>query len=116
MRPRYDEVLHSPLRLQACAVLAGASSVEFAVLRDALEVSESVLSKHLKQLAEAGYVKVRKASTDGRVRGWATLTSKGQDAFAGHVAELRRLAATVARQPTDETNDPIDLRRKEPAR
>lgn len=100
---RFDEVLHSPVRLQACAVMASATSVEFSVLRDALDVSESVLSKHLKQLDDAGYVKLEKASVEGRVRGWASLTPKGRKAFAAHVAELQRLAASVVPKPRGES-------------
>ncbi len=108
VQPRFDEVLHSPLRLQACAVLASASQVEFSMLREALEVSESVLSKHLKQLADAGYVKLRKAALEGRVRGWAQLTSKGQRAFAAHVAELQRLAASVAAPKGEPPKEKLD--------
>ena len=40
--------------------LTAVSEAEFATVRDALEVSDSVLSKHLAALEEAGYVKRRK--------------------------------------------------------
>jgi len=39
--------------------------VKFQVLRDELGVSDSVLSKHLKQLEEAGYVAFRKGAVNG---------------------------------------------------
>jgi DNA-binding MarR family transcriptional regulator len=94
--PRFDPVIHAPLRLQACAILSAVNEVEFALMRDTLEVSDSVLSKHLKQLEEAGYIKVRKAATGGRVRTWLAFTAKGRKSFAAHVGELERLAGTVA--------------------
>lgn len=97
--PSFDPIIHAPGRLQICAILSGVDEAEFAMLRDALKVSDSVLSKHLKQLEEAGYVAVRKATLDGRQRTWLALTPAGRKAFAAHVAELQRLAATTAPEP-----------------
>jgi DNA-binding MarR family transcriptional regulator len=90
----FDPVIHAPIRLQTCAILASADKVEFALLRDALEVSDSVLSKHLKQLEEARFVQLDKVPTGGRVRTWLSLTGLGRKAFAAHVRELQRLASS----------------------
>ena len=90
--PVFDTVIHAPGRLQICALLSGIDDAEFAMIRDRLEVSDSVLSKHLKQLEEVGYVALRKAASEGRQRTWISLTSLGRKAFASHVAELTRLA------------------------
>ncbi|ATQ42600.1 transcriptional regulator [Caulobacter mirabilis] len=87
-----DPVIHAPARLQICGVLAATLEAEFAVVRDAVGVSDSVLSKHVKQLEEAGYLTVRKATAGGRQRTWLALTVKGLNAFTAHVAELQRLA------------------------
>ena len=73
-------------------MLAAVDTIDFATVREALDVSESVLSKHVKTLEEAGYVRVRKATSDGRQRTWLALTGSGRKAFADHVAELTRLA------------------------
>jgi len=89
---RFDAVIHAPGRLQICGILSAADEAEFAMMRDTLEVSDSVLSKHLKALEEAGYIKLRKAAADGRQRTWASLTGAGRAAFSDHVAELQRLA------------------------
>ncbi len=94
--PTFDPVIHAPGRLQICAVLSTVEAAEFALLRDAIKVSDSVLSKHLKQLEEAGYVKLTKAAENGRQRTWVTLTSAGRKAFTAHVAELQRLASMTA--------------------
>ena len=93
LSPRFDPLIHAPNRLQLCALLAPVKDVEFAVLRDTLQVSDSVLSKHIKQLVEAGHVKVRKSNFDGRRRTWARLTRSGRKAFDAHVSELQRLAS-----------------------
>lgn len=91
--PVFDALIHAPGRLQVCAILTQADEAEFAMIRDTLAVSDSVLSKHLKALEVVGYVAVRKAAMDGRQRTWLSLTGAGHKAFAAHVAELQRLAA-----------------------
>ena len=97
--PAFDAVIHAPGRLQICAILSSVDDAEFAMIRDAIKVSDSVLSKHLKQLEEAGYVKLTKAAENGRQRTWIALTPAGRKAFAAHVAELQRLASLTAPGP-----------------
>jgi DNA-binding MarR family transcriptional regulator len=77
-------------------MLAELQSAEFATVRDALGVSDSVLSKHVRTLQEAGYVELRKATVASRVRTWLALTKAGRRAFSSHVAELHRLAGLQA--------------------
>lgn len=90
----FDAVIHAPGRLQICALLASAQEAEFATLREAVGVSDSVMSKHLKLLEDAGYVTLRKAAHNGRQRTWLSLTATGRAAFTAHVAELQRLASS----------------------
>nr|WP_208383052.1 transcriptional regulator [Modestobacter marinus] len=92
VEPRFDAVVHAPPRLQICGLLAAVDTMEFAAVRDAVSVSDSVLSKHVKQLEEAGYVQVRKATIASRQRTSLALTRAGRAAFGAHVAELRRIA------------------------
>jgi DNA-binding transcriptional ArsR family regulator len=93
---KIDSVLHAPVRLQIAAVLARVSEAEFARLREVTEVSDSVLSKHLSALAEARYVRLRKAAQGGRQRTWAALTSAGRAAFRSHLAALAGLIEAAA--------------------
>lgn len=90
-----DPLIHAPARLQMSALLAAVTEAEFATVRTTLGVSDSVLSKHVSQLSEAGYVKVRKAALDGRQRTWLSLTREGRRAFAGHMAALEALVSTA---------------------
>jgi acetyl-CoA carboxylase carboxyl transferase alpha subunit len=71
--------------------------MEFGTLRDLLGVADSVMSKHLKTLEEAGYVSSskQKARETGRPRTWVKLTRSGRIALLGHVAQLRQLAQDV---------------------
>lgn len=99
-----DPVLHPPARLQIAAALSGVDQAEFALLRDVTGVSDSVLSKHLSALSDAGYVSLAKASRDGRQRTWVSFTSAGRRAFAAHVAALKWMMerATAALDPAPE--------------
>jgi DNA-binding MarR family transcriptional regulator len=91
VEPRFDAVVHAPPRLQICGLLAAVELMDFAAVRDAVGVSDSVLSKHIKQLEEAGYVQVHKATVASRQRTSLSLTRAGHAAFEAHVAELRRI-------------------------
>lgn len=95
--PRFDDVVHAPVRLKVCAMLGTVDSIEFAAVRDGLAISDSVLSKHVRVLEEAGYVRVRKATVSSRQRTWLALTTEGRKALDGHVAELRRLLGVTGR-------------------
>jgi DNA-binding MarR family transcriptional regulator len=90
-RDGFDEVIHAPNRLQICAYLASLSEIEFVTLRDFLGVSDSVLSKHLKLLADAGYLNVIKRAENGRQRTWIALNKDGRRAYQNHVRELKRI-------------------------
>ncbi|WP_377639740.1 transcriptional regulator [Oryzobacter terrae] len=90
-----DPLIHAPTRLQLVTSLAAVSEAEFATLRDALGVSDSVLSKHVSALADAGYVRSRKGVHAGRRTTWVGLTDAGHRALRGHVAALRRLIDAV---------------------
>lgn len=91
-----DPQIHAPTRLQLVTTLAAVSEAEFATLRDVLGVSDSVLSKHLSALSDAGYVRVRKGVHAGRRTTWVALTDDGRRALRAHVAALRALIDGVA--------------------
>ena len=90
-----DPHLQAPARLKLVTLLTAVSEAEFAVVRDRLDVSDSVLSKHLSALGEAGYVRVRKGVHHGRRTTWVSLTASGRKAVSAHVRALRALIADV---------------------
>jgi DNA-binding MarR family transcriptional regulator len=93
MMGEIDRHIHPPARLKLVTMLSAVSAAEFSKLRDELDVSDSVLSKHLGALGDAGYVKTRKGVHLGRRTTWASLTPAGRKALAEHVAALRELIA-----------------------
>ncbi|MBV9423070.1 MAG: transcriptional regulator [Solirubrobacterales bacterium] len=100
----FDELIHAPLRLQICATLSPVRWLPFSDIRDSLEISDSVLSKHLSALAAAGYVEVSRVRADSRSRRQVTLTKPGRTALRGHLAALQAIAAAaepaIAEEPS----------------
>ncbi len=88
----FNELIHAPLRLRICGLLRSVAKVDFAVLRDTLNISDPTLSKHLKLLSDAGIVVMKKGAsstrTDLRRITWLSLTSEGKRAFDEHLRAL----------------------------
>lgn len=105
--PEFNELIHAPLRLQICAMLAPVRSLPFSDIRDHLDVSDSVLSKHLSALVEADYVVVSRVNIGARSRRQVALTKTGRDALHGHLAALQAIADTAQRvqQPEEARSD-----------
>lgn len=104
---RFDEIIHAPVRLRVCGLLRRVDEIDFAVVRDTLEVSDATLSKHVRTLSNAGYVAVRKAKSasrnDARRVTWLSLTPRGRCAFDEHIRALEEIAA-ASPAPTVTTN------------
>ena len=67
-----DRLIHPPARLRLMTIVSSVDEIEFVTLRERLDLSDSVLSKHLTVLTDAGYVQTRKGSHDGRRTTWVT--------------------------------------------
>ncbi|WP_017570522.1 winged helix-turn-helix domain-containing protein [Nocardiopsis halotolerans] len=92
-RSRLDDVIHAPVRFSIVAALASATEIEFRVLRDTVEITDSALSKQITVLEKAGYVRVSKFSVGRRTRTSLLLTPEGRTAFEQHVRALREIAS-----------------------
>ncbi|MEN3536650.1 MULTISPECIES: transcriptional regulator [Microbispora] len=96
-RHELDEIIHAPVRLSIMAALAAAEKADFRFLRDTIEVSDSLLSKHILTLEEAGYVRVEKTFVGKRARTWLSLTDRGRTAFETYMNVLRRIVEATPR-------------------
>ena len=95
MTPDLNPAFVAPARLKLMTMLTAVSEAEFTTVRDALEVSDSVLSKHVSALEDDGYVARRKGSHRGRRTTWLSLTDAGRTALRDHVGALRQLISGV---------------------
>jgi DNA-binding MarR family transcriptional regulator len=91
-----DTHVIAPARLKLMITLTAVSDAEFSTVRDALGVSDSVLSKHLTALETVDYVKRRKGVHHTRRTTWISLTPKGRKALNAHVAALQELIGGMA--------------------
>jgi DNA-binding MarR family transcriptional regulator len=92
-RHRLDDLLTNGVRLSLVAALDGLDKAEFALVRDAVEVSDSELSKQVATLEAAGYVRVDKGKVGRRPRTWLSITAGGASAYRMHLKALRDIAA-----------------------
>jgi DNA-binding MarR family transcriptional regulator len=90
---RFDELIHPSTRLSIVALLASADWIDFAYVRDRLELSDSALSKQFATLEDAGYITIERPVSNRRRRVQVRLTDTGRAAFEGHVAALRAVVA-----------------------
>jgi DNA-binding MarR family transcriptional regulator len=87
-----DDLLTHAVRFSIAAALAGVGKAEFALVRDSVEISDSVLSKQAAILEEAGYLAVEKGRVGRMPRTWLSLTPAGEAAYRQHVAALKAIA------------------------
>ena len=92
-RHELDDLLGHPVRFSVVAMLAAAERAEFGFVRDNVEVTDSVLSKQMTSLQQAGYVKVSKGFVGKRPRTWLSLTKDGRRRFERHMNALREIAS-----------------------
>ena len=92
-RHRLDEYIHAPVRFSLVAALATVDEADFATVRDAIDVSDSTLSKQAAALEKVGYVVVKKGYVGKRPRTWLRLSDAGRRAYDEHLAALRAIAA-----------------------
>ena len=91
-RHQLDDILGHPVRFSLTAALAQTEEVDFATVRNHLQVSDSVLSKQATALETAGYVRIRKGYIGKRPRTWLKLTKVGEQVWQGHLAALQEIA------------------------
>lgn len=87
----FNPIIHAPVRLQLVTMLSTVSAAEFSTLRDSINVSDSVLSKHISTLTKAGFVRSRKGVHLGHRTTWVELTEAGRAATREHVAAVREI-------------------------
>ena len=97
-RVKLDPVIHTPVRLSITAILARSEEVDFRFLGDTVDVSDSLLSKHLATLENAGYISIRRTHVGRIARTWIALTASGREAFAVYQRALADIVGSMQPQ------------------
>jgi DNA-binding MarR family transcriptional regulator len=90
-----NDTVHQRVRLGILAVLEEAKRAEFKYLREALDLTDGNLSRHVQVLEEAGLVRVEKGFEGRRPRTWISSTPAGRRAFEQELKALRALISRV---------------------
>lgn len=98
-RHELDSQLTHPVRLSIVAALADVQHAEFALIRDSVEITESMLSKQAALLEETGYIRVQKGRVGRHARTWLSLTADGRAAYSRHLNALRAIAGRALTDP-----------------
>lgn len=93
-RHRLDDLLQNPVRFSIVAALDRAGTLGFKEVRDAVEITDSALSKQASALEAAGYVSVGKSFAGKMPRTSLSLTKQGRAAWKAHLATLREIAGS----------------------
>lgn len=96
-RHQLNDVIHAPVRLSIMSTLVDLDKAEFSLVRDTVEISDSVLSRQATALEEAGYLHIKKGYVGKRPRTWYSLTEKGRAAYESHLEALRQIVRQSAR-------------------
>ncbi len=97
MTGELDPIIHPTHRLKICAILDAGTRVEMAVVKEAVGLSASALSKQVAALVDAGYVEQERSGRDSR-RIWLTLTKAGSRAYRAHARALQEIVAAAAQR------------------
>jgi len=91
----FNDIIHQPVRLQIMAALMSLRSddekADFAYLKNLFKLTDGNLGAHLAKLEEAGYIKIEKTFIARKPRTFINTTGKGRDAFADHIAALKKI-------------------------
>ena len=94
-----DDVVHQRTRLGILAILAAGDSAEFTYLKQALELTDGNLNRHIDVLAIAGLV-VTNRTPAPRKRTVVGITAAGRAAFDRELRYLSLMVATTAPDAT----------------
>lgn len=88
---RLNDVVRSPVRFTIMAALSTVDDATYQVLKEELETSYALLSKHAAILEEHGYLEVHKSFLAKKPQTVFRLTRVGRKAFQNHVAALNEI-------------------------
>lgn len=84
-----DNTIHSPIRLSIMATLSRMDDTEFQFLKNLLDVSDSLLSKHTSILESVGYIRIVKGYVHKRPTTHFSITAQGKEAYNEYITALQ---------------------------
>ena len=100
----FDKFIHEPSRLKIMAQLYVVDSEDFIALKVQTGLTWGNLSSHISKLEEKGYINVKKEFKGKKPRSWASLTSKGKEAFEAYMKSMQGFLTEKAEQGKKKKN------------
>lgn len=96
-QPEIDKIIHERTRLLILSYLAAGEvrRVSFTELKETLELTAGNLSVHLRNLEDAGYIKISKRIVGRKPATDVIITTEGMTALNRYLAEMERLINRV---------------------
>jgi len=94
-RHQLSEMLQNPIRFSIIAALDKAEKLSFQEVKEAVEVTDSALSKQITALETAGYLLAQKSFVGKYPRTMLSLTKDGRSAWRKHLNTLREIAGDL---------------------
>jgi len=85
-----DPILHSQLRLSIISILITVDEADFTFIKETTKAAAGNISIQIKNLQDAGYVKVEKTFKNNYPNTTVSITSKGIKAFDDYVNNLKK--------------------------
>jgi DNA-binding MarR family transcriptional regulator len=85
-----DPILHSQLRLSIISILITVDEADFTFIKETTKAASGNISIQIKNLQDAGYVKVEKTFKNNYPNTTVSITSKGIKAFEDYVDNLKK--------------------------
>jgi DNA-binding MarR family transcriptional regulator len=85
-----DPILHSQLRLSIVSILITVDEADFTFIKETTKAAAGNISIQIKNLQDAGYVKVEKTFKNNYPNTTVSITSKGIKAFEDYVKNLKK--------------------------
>ena len=105
-----EKIFHEPNRLAIMSHLCAADDgMSFAELRDACNLTDGNLNRHLKVLEEAGAVKVAKSFVDAKPRTTICISKTGLDRFGEYLAALSEVLQKASRAMPSEKKEEVAM-------
>jgi DNA-binding PadR family transcriptional regulator len=85
-----DPILHSQLRLSIVSILMTVDEADFIFLKETTKAAAGNISIQIKNLQDAGYIKVEKTFKNNYPNTTVSITRKGIKAFEDYVDNLKK--------------------------
>jgi DNA-binding MarR family transcriptional regulator len=85
-----DPILHSQLRLSIVSILMTVDEANFTFIKETTKAAAGNISIQIKNLQDAGYIKVKKSFKNNYPNTTISITSKGIEAFDNYVNNLKK--------------------------